>query len=130
LINEPIILKDKGTGTRKLVSELFTKYNYKPNILLETSNTEFMKQLVSRGEGISFLVKSAVMDEVKAGKLHIVPITNEKIILDVYLAYSKNYFYSPVLSAFFESIIAMFNERGLFTTLAPSWRNNLPKLKK
>jgi hypothetical protein len=33
-------------------------------------------------------------------------------------------------SSFFESIITMFNEHGLFTTLAPSWRNNLPKLKK
>ena len=127
LIKEPIIVRDKGTGTRKLVSELFTKHNCEPNILLETSNTEFMKQLVCEGEGISFLVKSAVMDEVKEGKLHIVPIMNDKMVLDVYLAYSKNHFPTPVLSAFFESIVDMFNERGSFTDLIPSWRNNLPK---
>ena len=127
LIKEPIIIKDKGSGTRKLVSELFSKYNCEPNVLLETSNTEFMKYLVRRGEGISFLVKSAVMDEVKEGKLHIVPITNEEIELDVYFAYSKNHFLLPVLSAFFESIIDMFDEGGLSANLIPSWRDNFPK---
>jgi DNA-binding transcriptional LysR family regulator len=127
LDREPIILKDKGSGTRKLVTDLYTKYHCEPNILLETSNTEFMKRLVATGEGISFLVKSAVIDEVHKGKLHIVPINDEKIELDVYFAYSKNHFLSPLVSAFFESIIEMFDEGGLSTNLIPSWRDNFPK---
>lgn len=55
LTREPIIMKEKGSGTRKLVSELFAKKDLTPNILMETSNTEFIKQLVQRGDGISFL---------------------------------------------------------------------------
>jgi DNA-binding transcriptional LysR family regulator len=127
---EPIIIKDKGSGTRKLVIELFTKHNCTPNILLETSNTEFMKQLVHRREGISFLVKSAIIDEVKKGKLHIVPIVNEKIELDVYFAYFKNHSLSLVLSAFFESTKTMIDEGGLIASPVPSWRDNFPASKK
>ena len=57
LVEEPIIMKEIGSGTRKLVNELFAQNNCIPNILMETSNTEFIKQLVHRGDGVSFLVK-------------------------------------------------------------------------
>ena len=46
LSEEPIIMKEKGSGTRKLVNELFRQKGLIPNILMETSNTEFIKQLV------------------------------------------------------------------------------------
>lgn len=41
LAREPIIMKEKGSGTRKLVTELFAQKSLTPNILMETSNTEF-----------------------------------------------------------------------------------------
>ena len=65
IAEEPIIMKEKGSGTRKLVSELFAKKDLTPNILMETSNTEFIKQLIQRGDGISFLVKAAVAVELR-----------------------------------------------------------------
>ena len=89
-----------------------------------------MKQLVHRREGISFLVKSAIIEEVKEGKLHMVPIANEKIELDVYFAHFKNHSLSLVLSAFFESIKTMIDEGKLIASLAPSWRDNFPASKK
>ena len=36
---------------------------------METSNTEFIKQLVQRGEGVSFVVREAVAAELKEKKL-------------------------------------------------------------
>ena len=60
LKEEPIIMKEKGSGTRKLVNELFAKKGLTPNILMETSNTEFIKQVIQRGDGISFVVREAV----------------------------------------------------------------------
>ena len=65
IAEEPIIMKEKGSGTRKLVSELFAKKDLTPNILMETSNTEFIKQLIQRGDGISFFVKATVTTEPK-----------------------------------------------------------------
>ena len=100
LAREPIIMKEKGSGTRKLVTELFTKKSLTPNILMETSNTEFIKQLVMRGDGISFLVKAAVTAELSDKKLTTVSIKDQKIFLDVSIAYLKDQHLSPPAQAF------------------------------
>ena len=68
LAEEPFIMKENGSGTRKLVENLFDEENCSPNELMETSNTEFIKQLVMRGEGVSILVKEAVKAEIQEGK--------------------------------------------------------------
>ena len=100
LVDEPIIMKEVGSGTRKFVNELFAKKGLTPNILMETSNTEFIKQLVQRGDGISFVVREAVAVELKSGKLVTKPIKGEKILLDVSIAYLKNQHLSPPAQAF------------------------------
>jgi len=102
LAEEPIIMKETGSGTRKLVNELFARHDCTPDILMETSNAEFIKQLVQRGEGISFLVREAVASELREGKLLAVPIHGQKIFLDVSIAYLKNQHLSPPARAFLD----------------------------
>jgi len=100
LIDEPIIMKEAGSGTRKLVNELFDKKGLTPNILMETSNTEFIKQLVERGDGISFVVKDAAAVELQEKRLVTVPVEGVKVVLDVSIAYLKNQHLSPSAQAF------------------------------
>ena len=104
LAQEPFIMKEKGSGTRKLVERSFAKANCEPNILMETSNTEFIKQLVQRGDGISFVVKEAVALELAEKKLAQVPLTNPQIYLDVSIAYLKDQSLSPSARAFVETL--------------------------
>lgn len=102
---EPIIMKERGSGTRKLVNELFSKKGLTPNILMETSNTEFIKQLVQRGDGVSFVVREAVAAEFQEGKLAIVPIRGSKVYLDVSIAYLKDQHLSPPAQAFLDLLL-------------------------
>ena len=104
LAKEPFIMKEIGSGTRKLVEELFARAKCKPNILMETSNTEFIKQLVNRGEGVSFLVKEAVAAELKNKDLIEVPLKGHKILLDVSIAYLKGQVLSPPARAFVDTL--------------------------
>ena len=104
LANEPFIMKEKGSGTRKLVEQLFSDENCSPDILMETSNTEFIKQLVQRGEGISFLVKEAVAAEIKEKKLAQVSLKGRKVFLDVSIAYLKGQVLSPPARAFVDTL--------------------------
>jgi len=99
---EPIIMKEVGSGTRRLVNELFSINHCAPDILMETSNTEFIKQLVQRGEGVSFLVREAVAFELREGKLATVPLEGGKIVLDVSIAYLKNQHLSRPAQAFLD----------------------------
>ena len=110
LAKEPIIMKEVGSGTRKLVNTLFIKNNCTPNVLMETSNSEFIKQLVQQGEGISFLVKAAVALELKDKKLATVPLQGQQIYLDVSFAYLKNIFLSPPAKAFVEVLRKLWAE--------------------
>ena len=102
LAEEPIIMKEVGSGTRRLVNELFARNDCTPNILMETSNTEFIKQLVQRGEGVSFLVREAVALELREKKLATVPLESGTIFLDVSIAYLKNQHLSRPAQAFLD----------------------------
>jgi len=99
---EPIIMKEVGSGTRRLVNQLFARHGCMPDVLMETSNTEFIKQLVQRGDGISFLVKQAVAMELEEGRLVAVPLAGARIFLDVNIAYLKDQHLSPPAQAFLD----------------------------
>jgi DNA-binding transcriptional LysR family regulator len=106
----PFIMREKGSGTRKLVEELFEAEHCTPDILMETSNTEFIKQLVQRGEGVSFVVKEAVAVELKEKKLASVPLKGPKVYLDVSIAYLKDQMLSPPARAFVDTLIGLKSE--------------------
>lgn len=97
---EPVIMKEIGSGTRKLVNELFERHQCIPNILMETGNTEFIKQLVERGEGISFLVRESVKADVEKHRLATRALQDEEIFLDVSIAFLKDQQLSPSAQAF------------------------------
>ena len=104
---EPFIMKEKGSGTRKLVEELFEAEQCTPDTLMETSNTEFIKQLVQRGEGVSFVVREAVAAELKEKKLIAVPLKGPTVYLDVNIAYLKDQVLSPPARAFVDTLIGL-----------------------
>lgn len=104
LAKEPFIMKETGSGTRKLVDELFARAGCTPDILMETSNTEFIKQLVQRGEGVSFLVRESVAAELRDHHLVEVPLKGSKIFLDVSIAYLKGQVLSPPATAFVNTL--------------------------
>ena len=104
---EPFIMKESGSGTRKLVEELFEAEQCTPDILMETSNTEFIKQLVQRGEGVSFVVREAVDAELIEKKLIAVPLKGSTVYLDVSIAYLKGQVLSPPTRAFVDTLIGL-----------------------
>jgi DNA-binding transcriptional LysR family regulator len=117
LANHPIIMKEIGSGTRKMVSELFSKRSLTPNVLMETSNTEFIKQLVQRGDGISFLVEEAVAADIREKRLATVPVAGKKLFLNVSIAHLKDQHLSHPARAFVEMLKKMATkgpqERGI-----------------
>jgi DNA-binding transcriptional LysR family regulator len=110
LADEPFIMKENGSGTRKLVEDLFAKAKCTPNVLMETSNTEFIKQLVNRGEGVSFLVREAVTAELNNNYLAELPLKGHKILLDVSIAYLKAQVLSPPARAFVDTLTKLRSE--------------------
>lgn len=104
LAREPFIMKDRGSGTRRLVDRLFKDAGCTPNILMEVSNAEFIKQLVNRGDGISMLVRESVAVELENGFLSAVPLSGRSVWLDVSIAYLEDQHLSPPAKAFLDTL--------------------------
>ena len=111
VVKQPVIMKGEGSGTRKKIVDLFKEHNASPNIFMESNNTEFITDLVERGEGISFLVKPATDQKVKEKKLIVRKFKDTKIYLDVSLAYMKKTTLSPAARAFYDVVKNSFIEK-------------------
>jgi DNA-binding transcriptional LysR family regulator len=129
LTEEPTIMKEKGSGTRKLVNELFAENGLIPNTLLETSNTELIKSLVQRGEGISFVVREAVAAELQEKQLATTSIEGQQIFLDVSIAYLKDQHLSPPAHAFLDILLKLSSKekpaqgiRGIMADMLAQWK--------
>ena len=96
----PFIMKNRGSGTRRLVDDLFAKNASKPDILMEVSNSEFIKELVHRGDGVSLLVRASAAAEIAEGRLAEIPIEDESPYLDVSICYLADQHLSPSAKAF------------------------------
>lgn len=99
---EPIIMREIGSGTRKAIDGFLKQHKCIPNILIETANNEFIKQLVAQGYGISFMVKEAVMEDLKANRLATIPFHHGKIYLTANIAYLKKQPLGLTAAAFLE----------------------------
>ena len=129
LEKEPIIIKERGSGTRKLVNGLFNDNGISPEISMETSNEEFIKQLVQRGDGVSFVVRETAAVELQKKKLATVPIKGRRVFLEVSIAYLRNQHLSPPAQAFLDILrkIAPTKKphQGIRTIMAetiPQWK--------
>jgi len=95
-----IVLKEEGSSTHALVRDLFARRGLAPNVLVETGNLEFIKEMVEKGEGVSFLVRSGIAREIEDGKIRVVPIRDQPMKLLVYIAYLEEGDLSPAAEAF------------------------------
>jgi len=95
LADEKVILRGKGSASRYLLSQLYEKSKISPQMLTEADNTELIKNMIRRGEGISFLARIAVSKEVDEGRLAAVPLEGNPISLTIHIAYLKNHIMSP-----------------------------------
>ncbi|RMG89789.1 MAG: LysR family transcriptional regulator [Candidatus Dadabacteria bacterium] len=99
---ELLVLKEEGSTTREVVRRLFRRHGVSPNVLVETSNLEFIKDMVARGEGVSFLVRSAIGEELRTGRFVEVPLADGPIRLEVYTVHPDPAVLSPAARAFLD----------------------------
>ena len=104
LKNEKFILQQVGTYQHQKIFELCAESNYKPDVLLCTSQLNTIKQLVINGAGISFLPNFAIQSHGDFCSKTISPPLEFKIALawnnNKTLSPSDNRFVSFVKTAF------------------------------
>ncbi|MEW5766328.1 MAG: LysR substrate-binding domain-containing protein [bacterium] len=90
LRTEPLIIREEGSGTRKVLEEALAKLGAELsdlNIKMELDLTEAVKNAVGENLGVSFVSKSTLIK--KPGNIVIVPLTNMYLRFDFNLIYNR-----------------------------------------
>ncbi len=71
LAEQPMLLREEGSGTRAVVAEAFESRGLAPQVKMTLGNTEAIKRAVAAGVAMAWVSRLAVEDEVKAGTLKV-----------------------------------------------------------
>jgi DNA-binding transcriptional LysR family regulator len=95
----PFIIRAKGSTTRRILLHAFKEFDIHPSLLMEAGSSEFIKQWVSEGKGVSIIVERLGEDEEKRGMIKMIPL-QEKLHLEVAALYLKEERTNPTIKAF------------------------------
>lgn len=81
LEQETIILREKGSGTRKIIEHMLEQERIKPEYIYEMHNIEAIKNSVKNNLGITFLSQLSISEELETGKLVLLPFRNNSLLI-------------------------------------------------
>jgi DNA-binding transcriptional LysR family regulator len=98
----PLVIREEGSSTKKVVREAFESMNIKPSVLIDVRSTEFIKEWVSQGKGVSILIRRAVSDDERK-YLQVVAL-KEPLALEVAVLFLKSRRYDRSIQKFVDHI--------------------------
>ncbi len=105
LKNEPFIMREPGSGTRKAVKKVFEEHGVSVKVRMELGSNEAIKQAIAGGLGISVVSRHVLALEGATRKLKILDVQNFPIERYWYVIYPKNKQISVVAEEFLKYLI-------------------------
>jgi len=96
----PLIVPQEGSATRDVVFEYFQKFKLTPTIIMESGSADLIKEVVAQDNGVSFLVRSAVQNELRLKTLRSIRVLAGSPIIEYGIGYLKRVSLSPGAWAF------------------------------
>jgi DNA-binding transcriptional LysR family regulator len=104
LQNEPIIIREPGSGSRHILLSFLSSHGVQPSVLVEAGSVEFIKEYVIQGRGISFLYKPEVQWEAKMGLLKSIEMAEGPLLVQTDIVVSEGVTLSRPSRAFLEMV--------------------------
>ena len=106
---QQMILRLPSSATRMLFESALLSINESIdafNVIIQVDNIATIKDLIRRNYGVSILARSACMDELKKGKITVLPIENLSMIREVNILYHHSFKHAEIL----QDIVRIYNE--------------------
>jgi len=100
LRDELLIVREPGSGTREVVAQALAAQRIEPARTLEIGSTEAIKQAVAAGIGVAIVSAMAIVDQVKLGRLKVIPLEGMHIERTLWQLKSPGRIDIPAASAF------------------------------
>lgn len=101
-VGETLIVTEEGCSYRLMLESVLRDAGVVPETALEFGSLEAIKQCVANGLGIALLPKVAVAEEIRSGKLAVLPFRHKDIRVFTQLVYHKKKWMTQALSRFIE----------------------------
>ena len=107
VMREPVVLREPGSGTRTAMLQALRKADPKKqlDVVLEVGSTETVKAAVRAGLGVSFVSDLAVRDEVEAGHLCRVKVSDLHVPRSFWVVTRTDTHLSPAARAFRSEVL-------------------------
>lgn len=102
--NFPLIFREFGSATRITMENYLDQNGIKPNMKLQLTSNEAVKQSVKAGLGLSIMPLIGLKNELDKGDLKIIPVKKLPIVTNWRLIWLKGKKFSPVASAYLKHI--------------------------
>jgi len=100
LNGEPVILREKGSGSRAAVLRKFQEYGIWPSVIIEAGSLDFIVGYVEQNKGVSFMFEPDIKEELEKGALKVIPVEEGNILFFTDLIYDSEKPLSPPAQAF------------------------------
>ncbi len=105
IVNEPMIVREAGSGTRSAMEEFFRLRSIVPNIVMEMGSNEAIKQAVVAGLGISFLSQHTLGLELSIGQLIVLEVEGASVMRRWFMVRHRGKRMAPALAAFWDFVL-------------------------
>lgn len=106
LCEEPLILREAGSGTREVVERALADRSVVPIPALSLGSTEAVKRAVIAGAGVAIVSRLAVTLELASGALGLLPVKGLPIARPLHLLMPTHRHLTPAARAFLEIVRA------------------------
>ncbi|MGD9503717.1 MAG: selenium metabolism-associated LysR family transcriptional regulator [Syntrophobacteraceae bacterium] len=109
LYEQPFILREKGSGTRIVMTQIFKNHGFdfsRLRAVAEMGSTEAVRQGIKAQIGIAILSRQAVEEDIERGDLWAIQIAGVQLTRPFYLIHRKNRQLSPICVALLDYIRA------------------------
>ena len=104
LNGEPVILREKGSGSRAAILRKFQEYGIWPSVIIEASSLDFIVGYVKQNKGVSFMFEPDIKEELEKGTLKVITIEEGNIIFFTDIIYHSEKSLSPPSQAFLKMV--------------------------
>ena len=120
LNGEPVILREKGSGSRAAILRKFQEYGIWPSVITEASSLDFIVGYVKQNKGVSFMFEPDIKEELERGTLKVIFVEEGNIIFFTDIIYHSEKTLSPPGLAFLNVVNELKRESVLPTAIVTS----------
>jgi DNA-binding transcriptional LysR family regulator len=89
LAEEPFVLFEPGSATRRVIDSFFVTEKIEPTVVMDTENVEIIKAMVKTGLGISIVPYQAIAREVRSGQFFCARIEGHELVRETGWVYAR-----------------------------------------